>query len=637
MMSQNHGIVIDNSPNTTLEENICRSNSRYGIYLLVSPNSTLRKCITERNDQGGILLEESQNSVIEESKSAKGIKLVDSAYCSIDNNVCTESGYGIYLKNSSFCKVINNNIERTYNFGIKIENSMLCELLNNSCYRFAVGIKIVDSLNISIKDNYLQNCIDGIVIKNSVNSTILNNRFLRAGISFEDSSRNAFETTILSNNFLEVEEDEILLNKEIVLFKNLDNYVFPNTDYGQIILFNCSRLIFEDLHYSNYGIYEIVFYQCKNISFSNNIVKGKIHLSNISESKINSNSINIIRVTDCFNIIIEDNYFVRTELYRSSHLAFKNNTYSSESNYYEVYTWLYISKCKFLKILNNTCHKAFCAIFARYSSFLEIRNNKFSENYGKQGFDLNTYPFKWFLFGSSIEFFNTTNSLVTGNNLTEGSQGVYLIKSPNNLIKNNSARYYGKGIGLYLSDNINITENFLRKNSAGIHIDRSNYNRIMNNTNKVNDGGIVVYDSNYNDIFYNRLNENECGIALIEDCNNNQIICNIIEENEVGIYLHSETKDNILHHNYFMNNTQQAVDDSGKNIWYESSKEEGNYWSDHKGKNPYEIEGDGEAVDPYPLNENLERITRVSSSKIYLIFVSLICVLALRKKYKEYK
>ncbi|NPD89559.1 MAG: hypothetical protein HGN29_12640 [Asgard group archaeon] len=637
LTSQNHGIFVNNSPNSTLIQNRCNSNSRYGIYVLSSPNSTINECFTDNDDLGGILLEESNNSIIKNSISGKGIKVERSISCLIINNTCTEYGYGIQISNSDFCELLNNIIMKTYDFGIRLSKARFSKIRNNICNRSGSGIYLADSENTTIEENYLLNGVHGVVIQESMNTTILDNRFRSSGINFEKSTKEVFETTELDNNSVEVSEDGIWKNKEIVLIKNMENQIFPESDYGQIILFNCSKVYIKNFEFSSYGLFELEFFLCKNIDFTGNIVKGKIKLDNVTESRINSNTINKLKIENCYNIIIEANKILRTELYKSARITVQNNSDISESQENEAFTWLFISNCQELNITSNTCQKVDCAIFARHSLSLNIRNNSFSENYGRKGFIDDKLYFEWFLFGGSIELFNCTKTLVEDNNLSRGNKGVSLFLCYDFHLRNNFVEDYGKGVHLYHSETNYITDNQFLKNRMSIDVDRSDFTQISNNTFSENSYGMYLHDSDSNVIIHNKILRNEYGIALMEECCNNLIQYNIIEENELGIYLHTETKENIIHHNYFINNTQQAEDDSGKNIWYEESTEEGNYWSDHNKKKPYEIAGDGEAVDPYPLNEYFERITRVNYSMNVFSFFILISIILRRRRTKKRK
>jgi len=135
--------------------------------------------------------------------------------------------------------------------------------------------------------------------------------------------------------------------------------------------------------------------------------------------------------------------------------------------------------------------------------------------------------------------------------------------------------------------NITIKNNVIKNNSEyGITARRAFNINIIGNTIENNNGGI-----------------------LLQYVKNSTIKENTFEKNErYGIYINdSESIDNEIYHNSFVNNTINAYD-GGLNFWDKSK--EGNYWSDYKGIDrnlqdgigdmPYDIPG-GDNQDKYPL------------------------------------
>ncbi|MCG3227549.1 MAG: hypothetical protein H7645_11580, partial [Candidatus Heimdallarchaeota archaeon] len=87
---------------------------------------------------------------------------------------------------------------------------------------------------------------------------------------------------------------------------------------------------------------------------------------------------------------------------------------------------------------------------------------------------------------------------------------------------------------------------------------------------------------------------------------------------------------NKIHHNSFVDNKQdsssQASDNGDENLWYDTSMNEGNYWSNSKKRKEYSIDGSAGNVDPYPLSSPIVLFYTTSEtiySKITFIFFSL--------------
>ena len=105
---------------------------------------------------------------------------------------------------------------------------------------------------------------------------------------------------------------------------------------------------------------------------------------------------------------------------------------------------------------------------------------------------------------------------------------------------------------------------------------------IRNGTN-----GIFINTFDLNIISGNIVTDNLEGIQLFSTClcnpaRKNTIRNNFIENNSIGIHL-EKSMDNVIYHNNFINNTQQAyIPTYGcANLW--DNGFEGNYWSDYNG------------------------------------------------------
>jgi len=143
------------------------------------------------------------------------------------------------------------------------------------------------------------------------------------------------------------------------------------------------------------------------------------------------------------------------------------------------------------------------------------------------------------------------------------------------------------------SHNNKVNENIITNNGRDIYLrSRSSSNTITRNDITANELGIYIAGNN---------------IELTET-SGNSIIRNNITHNDLGIYT-EYCGINIIHHNNFINNTEQW-DDVGftpwpfslpisRSIWDDGNK--GNYWSNYNGT---DNDGDGIGDAPYILDEN---------------------------------
>ncbi len=237
---------------------------------------------------------------------------------------------------------------------------------------------------------------------------------------------------------------------------------------------------------------------------------------------------------------------------------------------------------------------------------------------------------------------SSNNNTIIGNIIWNNDWGIYLSSSSNNIIKNN--KLWNNLDDIILEENcLNniITGNTLlnTKWCYSIEIYFSSNNTIVDNTfsNIWGCGCIMLYSSNKNVVMNNTMISVPSGNGIsIRYSKENIIIGNTIKDLELvsGIYLLSATdntitsnnliccntgissykkyasNDNTIHHNNFLNNTQNAYDECS-NEWDNGYPSGGIYWDDYKGEDndgdgigdtPYNISG-GDNQDRYPLME----------------------------------
>jgi len=199
---------------------------------------------------------------------------------------------------------------------------------------------------------------------------------------------------------------------------------------------------------------------------------------------------------------------------------------------------------------------------------------------GKSNVTIKNMEIKWYYFGiwldgssncNTISGNNITNNkdgiwldgspnnTISGNNITNNSFGIWLDSSANNTISGNNVENNADGIELMSSANNTISGNNITNNESGIALlGSSNYNIISGNSITENNWcGIELWSSSNNTISGNNIAENNwCGIALVGSSNCNTISGNNITNNESGIWLDSSSNNSIFHNNLIDNTLQ---------------------------------------------------------------------------------
>ena len=168
-------------------------------------------------------------------------------------------------------------------------------------------------------------------------------------------------------------------------------------------------------------------------------------------------------------------------------------------------------------------------------------------------------------------------------------------------------------IGVGNSSYADIIGNQISDCDIGIFLANSTYNRVEQCVIEGTSMGMLFMWVNRTLVEYNDIIGGQGGIWLATPSYYNTLRYNIVAYQEM-IALNITGSNNVLYHNDFVENGKmygsQAYDVLPGNTWYNTSLNEGNYWSDHTTPDadedgivdvPYPIAGPAGSQDPYPL------------------------------------
>ena len=492
---------------------------------------------------------------------------LNASYCSIYNNNCSNSFFGIFLSYSNNNSISNNNCSNRFN-GFRLEYSNNNTILNNDCITDGIRLKnssynvishnncwisLSDSSNNFISNNNCTNNGQGMFLEYSSNNTLSDNNCSAngVGIDLSYSNNNSISNNNCSSN-----------NRcEGINLLNSNNNTISNND--------CSNNGMES------GGWGIALWASSNNFITNN--------------KISFNGWNGILLTSAANLPdSSNNKIVRNNISNNGRLWEPPLAYGLAAGISLTGTNN--------SIINNTFINDGLYV-PSYSTQKEVRGNTVN---GKPLVYLENESEREIKGAGQVILLHCNNITVEKSYLSHTLIGIHLLKTNNSKITEN-----------------NISSNYIH----GICLDDSSNNTVCNNNiNSNNRHGIYLWLlSNNNTINENIIKLNSVdGIHLAFSSNNTICNNNILNNWEYGIYLVVHSTLNRIYLNNFMNNSNNVYS-SAKNIWnslekityiYNGSTYEnylGNYWSDYNGTDVdkdgigdthYSIDSDN---DTYPL------------------------------------
>jgi nitrous oxidase accessory protein len=207
--------------------------------------------------------------------------------------------------------------------------------------------------------------------------------------------------------------------------------------------------------------------------------------------------------------------------------------------------------------------------------------------------------------GNGVYLWNTPGSIIKGNEIRYGRDGIFVNASRNNVFTGNQMSDLRFAIHYMYAHDSEVSNNVSINNHVGFALMFSDRITVKGNTSTGDsDRGLFFNFANYSVIESNRVTGGTEKCVFIYNANFNQIYNNSFEECNIGVHFTAGSEKNEIYSNAFINNRTQVKYVGTRYI--EWSKDGiGNYWSDNAA---FDIDDNGVADQPYKPNDLVDQI-----------------------------
>ncbi len=558
------GVTLSRTFNSILQNNTV-SGSKDGIRLLSSHSNTLSHHNISNTIDNGLYMHDSHLNHL------------------MNNDISENSGKGFLLRSSSDNDISSNKISYNDIAGLELSDiSGWNKIQNNIFDNNEIGVQIDSgSHNNSVMDNHLSHGTRLLFVKDSYANIMSNNtlEYGGHGVYLDGSRYNIIQDNDIHDNQMFTDSTGIYLtsshdnsivdnglnnntHRGVYLRYSRSNHIYNNSikdsqQSGVSLSSSSDNKIYNNLVQRTYRGISLLRSSDNDIS-NNNLVENEGNGSGyglfLSQSSYNHISFNMAEYNDNgIGINGDNNILDSNEIYGNTKYGIYVNSRSNtvrRNNIYDnmqgIYLW---AGASYNLIEDNVIYENQYGLEARFNSdYNHIDNNYFTDN-------------------DHQLFISTVSNQIIRNQISEGEVGIEII-SDDNTVENNT---------------------IVQTASHAILINGGVGSRVFFNNISFNHHGVHITDWSENiHVVGNELHENEVGISVNEHSRWNILYGNDIIENMIGVSLEN-CGENRIHHNIFINNTQQvALTDVHDLIW--SLHGEGNHWSDYEGE---DITGDG--------------------------------------------
>lgn len=208
--------------------------------------------------------------------------------------------------------------------------------------------------------------------------------------------------------------------------------------------------------------------------------------------------------------------------------------------------------------------------------------------------------------GNGIYVWNAPGTLIEGNDIRFGRDGIFANASRDNVFRDNLMRDLRFAVHFMYTNMSAVTGNISIGNHLGYAIMFSNRTQLTDNLSLRDRGhGLMLNFANNADVSGNLVRggtHEKC--TFIYNAHRNVIVGNRFEGCDIGIHFTAGSERNALTGNAFIGNRTQVKYVGTRNVEW-SHEGRGNYWSDHAS---FDLDGDGIADSGFRPNDMMDHV-----------------------------
>lgn len=207
--------------------------------------------------------------------------------------------------------------------------------------------------------------------------------------------------------------------------------------------------------------------------------------------------------------------------------------------------------------------------------------------------------------GNGVQLWNTPGSVVEGNSVRWGRDGIFVTTSRNNVFRGNEFHDVRFAIHYMYTNDSEVSGNVSEGNHVGYALMYSKGLRVSGNLSRGDrDHGIMLNYANDSSITGNRVIDGEAKCVFIYNSNTNVFQGNLFKGCAIGVHFTAGSERNEIAGNAFIGNRTQ-VKYVGTRYLDWSVGGRGNYWSDNPA---FDLNGDGIADSTYRPNDLIDQV-----------------------------